>query len=665
MKAKLLIRTGILAGVMLAGLGSRAEETETKTLPEMLVESTRNSIVPPHFAGSATVIREETIRKSGARSVAELLATQGGLQLSSTSGNLSDAQVRLRGFGENSNLRVLIMVDGQPVNRPDMAGISWLEVPLSQVERIEILRGNQTARYGNNAVGGVIHLVTKQGGGKKSGSLEIAGGSDGLMIGRASFRDTLAGNDLSLDLERNFSNGWRQNSASEVESIAVRWKRELSPGVLARLGISYSDEYGEFPGPLGRQSYLINPRQSIYTLFGQGNQYFNEQATLRMESGLILGKGQDWTLELPFSAFRRDQSWNLGPGAHADNLLDTLSLTPVLKRRGQTWAAEVGLSYRHDSLDIGKYAEIQRLNQVGHASLGRDVGGIFSSAEWNPLPNWHLNAALRWERATLDATSRDFLSPTDPALNFSHDNDEDNWAAQFGIRWEPSEDLATWLRYDRIYRLPATDEIASYQGFALNVPFNDRLRAETGHGIELGVEWQPGHWLLGANAFGQWLDGEILYDFVQNLNVNFAQTRRLGMELNAGYQSELWEANLRYTWLTAQFTDGPYAGRDVYLVPAQHLSAVVAYHPRRELTLQAEWQVTSEAYEGNDFLNTREMLPAYQVANLLVRYEPKPGISLYLRVNNLFDEHYATVKYSAVWYPAAGRQVQVGLRREF
>jgi iron complex outermembrane recepter protein len=221
------------------------------------------------------------------------------------------------------------------------------------------------------------------------------------------------------------------------------------------------------------------------------------------------------------------------------------------------------------------------------------------------------------------------------------------------------------MRYDRIYRLPATDEIAAYQGFPLTVPFNDQLHAETGHGLELGGEWQPGRWTLGANGFGQWLDGEILYDYVKNLNVNLAQTRRLGVELNAGYHGDLWEASLRYTWLTAQFTDGLYLGHDVYLVPAQHLSAVVVCHPRSELTFQAEWQVTSESYEGNDFLNNREKLPAYQVTNLLMRYEPKPGLSLYLRVNNLFDEHYATVKYSGVWYPAAGRQFQVGLRREF
>ena len=71
-----------------------------------------------------------------------------------------------------------------------------------------------------------------------------------------------------------------------------------------------------------------------------------------------------------------------------------------------------------------------------------------------------------------------------------------------------------------------------------------------------------------------------------------------------------------------------------------------------------------DAFEGNDFQNLREKLPSYGVTHLLLRYEPKPGLSFYCRINNLLDEHYATVKYSGVWYPAAGRQLLIGVRRE-
>lgn len=133
MKLRFFIPVGLMVVEFSATAPLRAEEAPEKALPDVLVEAVRDTIVPPHFAGSATVIEAEEIRNSGVRSVAELLASKGGLQLSTASGNLSDAQVHLRGFGENSGLRVLLMVDGQPVNRPDMGGISWLEVPISQI----------------------------------------------------------------------------------------------------------------------------------------------------------------------------------------------------------------------------------------------------------------------------------------------------------------------------------------------------------------------------------------------------------------------------------------------------------------------------------------------------------------------------------------------------
>lgn len=664
MKVRYSIWAQAAAAGILAGGGAVHAEDEPHLLSDLVVEAVRDSIIPPHFAGSSTIIEEETIKNSGARSVAELLASKGGILLSSTSGNLSDSQVKMRGFGENSGLRVLLVVDGQPVNRPDMGGISWLEVPISQIERVEILRGSQTARYGNNAVAGVIHIITKQGHGTPSSSLEMAGGSDSLLIGRGSFRDSFDGHDLSLDLERNYTDGWRDNAASEVDSIGIRWKKEFMPGNVARLGVSYTDEYSEFPGPLGTTEYFQNPKQSIYAQSPFANQYFSEQTTLRTESSVLFGKGRDWSFEVPVSTMRRDLSWNMGPGSHVDNVLETVSLTPVLKRAGEMWSAEAGLSYRQDALDLDQFAQIQRLNRIGVASLDRWVAGAFTNADWEPVGGWHLSGALRWEQSEIGAGSRSFINPGNPDLNFSRDGREDNWAAQAGLRWEPSADHATWVRYDKIYRLPATDEIAAYQGYPLTVPFNDQLHAETGHGLELGYEWTPGKWTLGVNAFAQWLEGEIIYDYTQNLNVNLADTDRYGVELTGGYQGEFWEADVRYTCLSAEFASGPYAGRDVYLVPRQHVSAVLACHPKETVTLQAEWQATSESFEGNDFLNDQPKLPSNQVTNLLLRYEPKPGLSVYLRVNNLFDERYATVKYSGVWYPAAGRQFQLGLRRE-
>ena len=639
-------------------------EDGAQELSPMVVEARQDSLVPPYFPGNVTVIEEATIQQSGARSVADLLTSQGGVRVTSFSGNASGGTLSLRGFGENSSSRVLILVDGRPLNRPDMAAASLQEVPLSRIARIEILRGSQTARFGDQAVGGVINFITKSAD-KPRSSVEVALGSEEYSLVRLAHDGRYAGNGVAFDYERNFSAGWRENSASELESAGLRWERELRKGSELRAGISWADEFTGFPGPLSEKEYRENPRQSIYVKSGQADQYFSQQTTQRADAGLRLGKGGDLSLDLPIAFSRGDQAWNLGPGFHSDNLLETWSATPVARLVRGRASAELGLTARREELSLDQFAEISREKQTGHAELRRDVIGGFTSAEWEPWTGWHLSAAARWQQTTLDAMAQSFLFPEDPALNFSRGNREQDHAYQLGIRWEPRTDLSLWLRYDSLYRLPSTDEIASYQGLPLTVPFNDQLKAETGHNLELGAEYTNDGWKLRTNGFFQQLNGEIIYDYQKNLNVNFATTQRLGAEIDLSYQARLWEANVHFTQLDASFQSGQYAGKNVCLVPEQELAANFSIHPHEQFTVQAEYQFTGASYEGNDFKNTQEPLPSYGVANLLLRYEPKPGVSFYARINNLLDEQYATIKYSGVWYPAAGRTFQCGVRYEF
>ncbi|MCU0795585.1 MAG: TonB-dependent receptor [Akkermansiaceae bacterium] len=664
---KSLLALLLLPGLLLrAGAQERAREDGDERLEPLVIDADddKNRIIPAHVAGNATVIDAETIASSGARSVAELLASRGGIRLTSSTGNPADASVHLRGFGENSASRALILIDGRPVNRADMASVSWLEVPLARLDRVEILRGSHSARFGDNAVGGVINLVTR-GGNTTSTVVEAAAGSDASFIARASHHQAVAGNRLGFDFESNLTDGWRDNAFSELQSGSIRWDRDIHRTLQADLSLSWADQSGGFPGPLTLGRYLADPRQSIYALFGQADQYFSEQTRWLAEGGITWGNRSDLFLEFPLSFLRRDLEWNFGPGFHSDNLLDTLTLQPTLGIRRDTWSADVGIHFRRDRLDLQQYAEIQRLNRTSAAALDRQILGIHAGAEWELLENWHFSVAARWEQSDLDASSQSDLFPADPTLNFARGTEESHRAFQAGLRWEPQPDLALWFRYDRLYRLPSTDEIASYQGFPLTVPFNDQLRAETGHNLELGGEWTLGNWTLGLNGFAQWMEGEIIYDYLANLNVNLADTKRMGLETTLGYDAGNWNIDLRHTALQARFDSGPYQGKEVFLVPNHEVTATLGWRPTEKLSLQAEYQWIASSYEGNDFLNVRPKLPAYDVVNLLVRYEPQPGLSVYARVNNLLDETYATLKYNGLWYPAAGRQFLVGLRQEF
>ena len=640
-----------------------AQEISTD-LPPLIVTGLRGSVLPEHFSGNASVIDEKKVRESGARSLGDLLESEGGLRITSTTGNSARGSISLRGFGENASSRTLVMVDGKSVNRPDMSGVNLQEIPLARVARVEILRGSQTARFGDNAVGGVINIVTHQAQEKPATSIKAEAGSDGWWLGSLNHSVSQHGYRFNLDSEYNHNDGWRDNSMSETATLAAGLSKRLNDRIEFSSAFSVVEQNGRFPGPLTTSQYHDDPRQSNYD--GPfADQYGSEQITTRADLGGKIDCGVLGELDIASSWMERDLSWNMGPGSHADNNLDTITVSPTLRQSGEGWNTEQGIDLRHDQMDVTLFRDMARQRPKSYSDLERATLSAFASGDWEPWENWHFNGAARAAWSTLDASSRDVRRPTDPALNFDRSNDETNTALQLGLRWEPSVEHSSWFRYDLLYRLPSIDEIASYQGFPLSQPFNDQLEAETGHNFELGTEWTPGPWQFKANAFAQFLHGEIIYDYIRNLNVNLADTRRLGGELEASYQTTSWTASVRYSGVDARFVAGPYDGEKIYLVPSHMLTSSVEYRPHETFTIRLEHQCQGSCPEGNDFQNTEPDLPSFQVMNLMLRYRPKPSVSCYLRINNLWDEQYATLKYSGVWYPAAGRQIQMGIRHEF
>ncbi|MFA7172180.1 MAG: TonB-dependent receptor plug domain-containing protein [Kiritimatiellia bacterium] len=132
-------------------------------------------------AGDVSVINREGIERSRAHSVPELLRSHGNVVMRSSTGKGNTGELAMRGFGENSGLRVLVVVDGQTMNRSDMGVQDWQQIPLDEIENIEILRGGQSVLYGNHALSGVIKITTKKRG---RGSYQAQGLSWQLWLSR-------------------------------------------------------------------------------------------------------------------------------------------------------------------------------------------------------------------------------------------------------------------------------------------------------------------------------------------------------------------------------------------------------------------------------------------------------------------------------------------------
>ena len=134
---------------------------EEYTLKEILVTTpTRKSENQKNIIANTTVITEEEIEQAGLSSLAELLQKQSGIEISNLGGPGKVSSINIRG---TSSTHSIILLDGMRIGA-STSGMTTIEnLPLSQIEKIEIVRGPASSLYGQDGIGGVIQIFTKKG----------------------------------------------------------------------------------------------------------------------------------------------------------------------------------------------------------------------------------------------------------------------------------------------------------------------------------------------------------------------------------------------------------------------------------------------------------------------------------------------------------------------
>ncbi len=150
--------TGFLAGCFIScfiSVSSAQEDAVVITAPRFPEDVRR-------LPASVTVITAEDISKSAARTIPELLNEQVGFTMKDLFGNnAASTSIDLRGFGATGPQNTLILLDGRRLNDFDLSGVQWSAIPLSSIERIEILRGTGAVLYGDNASAGMVNIVSR------------------------------------------------------------------------------------------------------------------------------------------------------------------------------------------------------------------------------------------------------------------------------------------------------------------------------------------------------------------------------------------------------------------------------------------------------------------------------------------------------------------------
>lgn len=633
------------------------------------------------LAADVTHVEGEALEATNASGVAELLRKTANLGYRSFNGKSGAGELSLRGFGVNSGLRVLVLVDGMKVNPPDMGGIEWQALPLAEIESIEVIRGGQNVLYGNHAVSGVVRIHTRRGGASRIRGMGRLGsyGAEGLDLsasgesGRLYYRG-------GVHHERD--RGYRDHSLSWSRSVQGAVGYRFSEGDEVRVRLSFGESHLQFPGPLTYDQFREESRAS-HNSGTERSESENGQFTARWQ-GL-----REWgQIDVNAGLSSRERDINLD-GTFALNRLWSLSLNPRFKIGGEERFLVIGGNLLADRVAFDDFLDPGHSIRQARSDIERLTAGSYLYGQVKMAPALSLNAGIRYERAETEFLHKQFdpdqINPLDPVIwdpqrpnpdykdppdilpEASYDDglSKDGIAAEVSVSRSLGSGITAWIGYDRVYRYPSLDEVAAYQGFALAEPLNRDLEPEAGDNLEAGLRWRPGSWTLSATAFQLRMEDEIAFDDRLDLNVNLDGTRRRGLEAAAGYETRTAGVQARISWIRAQFASGPHEGKAVPLVPGFQGVITGWIQPVPGLRLSADCVYVSSRFQGNDDANELRELDAHALVGLQAGWRMSERARLALRVDNLFDKEHISTAYRGGFYPGSGRRFEAVLNLTF
>ncbi|MCX5707708.1 MAG: TonB-dependent receptor [Candidatus Omnitrophica bacterium] len=606
-----------------------------------------------------SVIGQAQIRQSNAQTIPDLLRSQTGIVVRDWYGNNTKVSTDIRGFGEQAGVNTVVLIDGRRINEVDLSGSDWTQIPLNQVEKIEVLRGSAGAvLYGENASGGVINIITKKGTGKPAWEIEAQAGSYDLNKQIISVGGSQKALSYYVSTSRGSTHGYRENSHYKAEDFSSRLNFEINPDFSLRLsnGLHYSN-YG-LPGELSDVDLQAMPRTS--SKYGDDyakdhDWYVNTGATRSFD---------DWgklDLDASFRSRNVDTFWRVFYGGWGNPIrkeqIDTFGLTPKyildkpVANHGNTLIAGIDL-YRADySSDVSDYSDVeQEFTRVNKISKGYYVHDEFAVLE-----NLFASGCWRYEKAEYEfdyhnAPGTDTLdtniSPSKKAYNA-------------GLAWRYTDNASIFGNISQSFRFPATDE------YAITWPshgIDTTLKPQMAKDYEIGIKHRFNSKLKAdLTIFRMDIENELYYDYASYSNKNYDKTRHEGAELGleAGLGRNLiLKGNYSYT--RGLFHEGTYDKKTIPMVPRNKASVGINYLFTKKLTLNVTENYVGERFFINDQANALSRLNGYFTADMNVSYVYR-SLTATFGINNILNRkysEYATCNPTTgkkVYYPSPGR----------
>ena len=625
-------------------------------------------------SSNLTVITRDMILRSNARTVADVLAREPGIQIYNK-GSAKTTVVDLRGYGDTAALNVLVLVNGRRTNPVDISGADLLQVPLGSVERIEIIRGGASVLYGDNATGGVINIITQQGSGPVQALVFAEAGS---FQARKYGSEVSGGrNGLSYDVYSEYSEiaGYRQNSQVMTKDGSGRVSYDINGQV--KLGVEagwHEDDYG-LPGGISSSGLALYGRRGTTHPDDFGN---TKDRFLKLSADILPFDAEHGKVMMDVSHRDRDTygwyeygMWG-ATATKRDIKTDALGLKYALMP--QVFARDLslvtGVDYsRAQNRILGSGQGLSM--STDDLMITKDELGLYALSEYEVVDKVFINAGLRHERAkyVFDRYDTPFYTTQVPRETLFSG----------GMKYEYAERSNVFVSAQQTFRFLATDEwYDTWSGL------NTDLKQQT------GVEYQAGV----KHSFNDIVDVELTPFYAVNRNEifldptlggagknsNYDRTRRAGVDLGQTFHAArlipfngLSRADVftQYTYQAPVFDGGKFDGKTIPMVPVHTLSLGMDIAWMNGFSLNMAARYTGARYAINDTANATARVKPYVVVDAKLAYTMKSGTEVYGGVNNIFNEIYDSYVVKSAsgtnkdYFPAPERNYVMGVKARF
>ena len=616
-------RVTLLAAALSLPSLAFAQSDDAKDLDNVVVTATRTAITADTALAAVEVIDRKDIEQSAARSLPELLRGRAGITLVNQGGLGKLSTLFLRGTESD---HTLFLVDGVRVGNATSGLASLQDIPLEQLERIEIVRGPRSSLYGADAIGGVIQLFTRRGSGDAGvrGRGQARVGSQGLLEASAGVDLRGARGGVGVDLAHQSSDGI--NACSGFYDPAT-WQGAgcfIVPG-------THPDRDG----------------------------YRNNSATLRAD----YAPNEAWQFD---ARALRAAGHNDYDGDYVDNSDIVQQVVGGSVRWKASEAAQLKLSVGRNTDTSDNHVGSSFANRFDTTRDSASLQGDFSVATGHAL-----TAGFDWLRDRADV--QDPWTPFPPVsrgnraafaqyqgkLN-AHDlqaslrrDDNDQfggkttggiaWGYGFGEGWRVTASHAT------AFKAPSFNELY-YPYFG-----NPMLRPESARSSELSLRHDNGGWQWQLNAYRNDIDDLIVYDTAIFAANNIESARIRGVELTASGRLGAWDVRGQLGTLDARnlSTGGNHGKR----LPRRSQRSARIDLDRDLGDLGFGISGIAEGARWDDVANTLRV-GGYGTVDARASWRFAAGWTLQASLVNAFDRRYETTAY----YNQPGREWSLGLR---